>query len=186
MDHPDYLVSGDYDDMVQDSQGIIWIGANETGVWSFDPVAESFKHYLHEPGNSNSVSDDGTTSITVDKKGKVWIANYKGLDELDPRTENFKHFYHLNGDSSTISNSFVKRICTDDDDNLWIVTAAPGIDYFNSLTGKMIHHFNYGSTEFSTDKACSVSSGKNNNIWIGSTMPAEPHFICIIRITPFD
>jgi ligand-binding sensor domain-containing protein len=63
-------------------------------------------------------------------------------------------------------------VCSDEEGNLWIVTSAPGIDYFNPVTGKVMRHFDYGTKKTITSDANSgiygVSRGSNGNIWINS------------------
>jgi ligand-binding sensor domain-containing protein/two-component sensor histidine kinase len=172
-EHPDYLLSGFFNNMLQDANGILWISDSNSGIWSFDPLNESFQHYVHHSSDLNSLSDDQTSEIQIDKQGYVWIGNYKtGLDRFDPRSYTFKHYTHHQDDSASISNNYVKSICLDEDDNLWIATSSPGIDYFNTKTGKVTKHYSYGSKQKNKDDQNAgrygVYKGINGNIWIGS------------------
>ncbi|HYV93033.1 MAG TPA: two-component regulator propeller domain-containing protein [Chitinophagales bacterium] len=170
--HPDYLAPGVFNRMTMDRSGIIWIGDYNNGFYSFDPLTEKFVHYVHQRGNANSTSDNSNYDILADKIGNVWIATPIGLDELNPRTGVFRHFHHRAGDPSSIGNNFVTALCEDENNKLWIATSAPGIDYFDPVEGKVIKHFEYGSTFDFTSIAANefsrVTTGRNGNIWIGT------------------
>ena len=171
-EHSDYIMPGWFCGMDQDSSGVIWIGDSNAGIYSFDPLTEVFTHYVHQQGNENSLSADLIFGLVIDKGEHIWIPTVNGLNELNPHTGIFKHYFHKQGDSTTISNNSLMSICTDEKNNLWVLTISPGIDYFNPLTGKVMRHFNYGSTSLLTtdfySSGIQVDKGRNGNIWIGS------------------
>ncbi len=171
-EHSDYIMPGWFISMEEDSSGMFWIGDGNAGIYSFNPIAEKFTRYIHQPGNENSLSDDQILSIVIRKNGHIWIPTIQGLDELNPHTGIFKHYLHKQGDSTSISNNCVVSICEDEENNLWLMTASPGVDYFNPGTGKVMNHFIYGSASLVTSDLNSgtfaINQGKNGNIWIGS------------------
>src|SRR4030095_611931 len=171
-DHHDYIHPGWFTAMVQDSIGIIWIGDNANGFYSFDPVFEKFIHYNYEPGNENSLSNDAIRAIEVGAKNNIWIATANGLNEFNTLTRKFKKYFHADADPTTISNNKVSSVCRDEDGNLWVSTASPGVDHFNPETGKVMRHYSYGSTFLMTGDQNSgiyqINKGNNGNIWINS------------------
>src|SRR4030095_12532554 len=169
-DHPDYILPGWFTGMAQDSSGIFWISDNSNGIYSFDPAYEKFIHYKYEPGNKNSLSNDQAQGIVTGKKNKIWIPTTNGLNELNTVTGKFKCYYHKEGDSTTISNNFLTSACSDEEGYLWITTASPGVDYFNPETGKVIRHYNYGSSSLISEDVSAgtyqINRGHNGNILI--------------------
>jgi ligand-binding sensor domain-containing protein len=47
-----------------------------------------FVNYRHDLHNINSLADDFTEGLVVDKAGNVWIATKRGLDKLTPTQRN--------------------------------------------------------------------------------------------------
>jgi Signal transduction histidine kinase len=166
------ITTGYFYSLEQDARGLLWMNSQTHGIYSFNPVTGLFNNYRHEPNNTNSLADDQTTQLVIDKKGNIWIGTMNGLDKLEPATKQFTHFTAHEKRNEVISNNKVFSISIDEDDNLWLVTGSPGIDYFNTKTGKLIRHFDFGSSDNPGDDwqnhPYEVCRGKNGNMWIGS------------------
>ena len=157
----------------EDQKGLLWMNSESNGIYSFNPLTGLFVNYRSDPKSKNSLSNSQTTDLAVDKKGNVWIATVSGLDRLDPVTGSFTHYLHSEKGGPVISNNRIYSITIDEDDNLWLVTGSPGIDYFNTHTGKLIRHFEFGSSanpdqDYWSNHTYNVYTGKNGNVWIGS------------------
>jgi len=117
------LPSNYINDVFTDSQQRIWIGTEGSGLLMVDPDTQSFTHYLHEPGNPNSLSYNWIYAITEDKNGKLWIGTTGGgLNCFDPATGNFRQFKHSPVDKTTLSHNSVTEIYCDSQGRLWIGT----------------------------------------------------------------
>lgn len=166
------LTAGYFYSLEQDKNGLLWMNSESQGIYSFNPVTGKFVNYRHDPQTINSLADDLTTGLVTDKAGNIWIATFSGLDKLDPETKTFTHFKNINHVETNQGKNYVTAISIDEDDNLWMVTATPGIDYFNTKTGKLIEHFNFGSSSTPADDwqnhPYGANPGKNGNVWIGS------------------
>jgi len=166
------ITAGFYYSLEQDPGGLLWMNSETNGIYSFNPVSGLFYNYRSDLKNKNSLADDQTTMLATDKIGNIWIGTMKGLDKLEPRTKKFTHFVSGDAGGAGISNNKVYSVCIDEDDNLWLITGSPGIDYFDTKTGKVIRHFDFGSSDDPGDDfqnhIYEVSRGKNGNIWIGS------------------
>ena len=75
--------------IVQDDLGFMWFGTLN-GLNRFDGY--TFKIYLHERGNPNSLSGVDVDSLFKDRDGALWIGCEQALDRFDPKTETFIHF----------------------------------------------------------------------------------------------
>jgi signal transduction histidine kinase/ligand-binding sensor domain-containing protein len=166
------LAAGLFYSLVQDKNGLLWFNSENEGIYSFNPVTEKFIHYRNNTKDRNSLKDDLTQGLAVDKAGTIWIATQSGLDKLDPQTNTFTHITHERNEKTSISNNFISAITIDEDDNLWLVTAEPGLDYFNTQTQKLIQHFNFGSSSNPIEDwnihPYGANAGRNGNVWIGS------------------
>lgn len=167
------ITGGLFYSLEQDSKGLLWLNTETNGIYSFNPVTGIFYKYRNVPNNSNTLADDQTTQLVIDKKDNIWIGTMSGLDKLEPATKRFTHFTSGEKKDAGISNNKVYSVSIDEDDNLWLVTASPGIDYFNTKRGKLIRHFDFGSSDNPFDDywqnhLYGICSGKNGNMWIGS------------------
>ncbi len=167
------LSPGWFYSLVEDKNGLLWMNSESQGIYSFNPATGKFVNYRHDLHNINSLTDDLTTGLVADKAGNIWIATLSGLDKLNPGTKMFTHFKNLNHPEKNPVKNYVTAISIDEDDNLWMVTATPGIDYFNTKTGKLIQHFNFGSSstpyeDWQSPHPYGAYPGKNGNVWIGS------------------
>lgn len=74
--------------------GTVWLSSGGLGLINFDPTTENFKHYFHDPNNTNSVLRDAIWPIYVDRRGILWIMHSFGspppaIQWFDPKTEQF-------------------------------------------------------------------------------------------------
>ncbi|MBV8438283.1 MAG: hypothetical protein JOY95_12300 [Silvibacterium sp.] len=75
--------------IVQDDLGFMWFGTLY-GLNRFDGY--TFKVFVHEWDNPNSLSGVLVLSLFKDRDGALWIGCEQSLDRLDPKTETFTHF----------------------------------------------------------------------------------------------
>jgi len=159
--------------MKQDNNGILWLNSDNNGFYSFNPRSGNVIQYRHIPGNSNSLVDDITYDLCIDKNGIVWIATESGLDAYDSQHNIFHHFIHHVNDSTSVSNNSVLGLCLDDDNNLYMITDAGGIDHFNTSTGKVTNHFDNNPSEKPIGdlqiRTHHLSRGNNGILWISGT-----------------
>ncbi|WP_258543251.1 adenylate/guanylate cyclase domain-containing protein [Parvicella tangerina] len=87
-----------------DSQGNHWTGSAGGGLSKFNPIAIDgkttlkFEHYLNNPNNLNSLSNNTVLSIHEEPEGTLWIATYGGgLNKFDIDTEQFDVFTEEDG-----------------------------------------------------------------------------------------
>lgn len=120
----------------EDRIGNLWVGTRNNGLnkikrqsgHNADPV---FKHYFHNPNNSNSLSGNGIAVIHEDKTGILWIGTNKGLDKFDPVTEKFVRYQHDPDTPGSLSRGFVFSICEDRSGTFWIGTYGGGVNRYH-------------------------------------------------------
>ncbi|MCU0286269.1 MAG: PAS domain S-box protein [Acidobacteria bacterium] len=123
--------------IIQDCRGFMWFGT-QNGLNRYD--GNTFKVYVHNPKNPESLSLDLVISIYEDKSGLIWIGTLGGgLNRFDPKTEKFSHFKNNNTDSHSLSSNTVWTIAEDHTGNLWIGTDK-GVNKFDRKEGKFNHY----------------------------------------------
>jgi PAS domain S-box-containing protein len=112
--------------IAMDENGAMWIGASG-GLGRLDPGAEDFVHYLHDPKDPSSLSNDNVLCIHEDSRGTVWIGtNGGGLNKLDRTKGTFVHYLQADG----LPNNVVYGVLEDARGLLWISTNS-GISRFD-------------------------------------------------------
>ena len=121
--------------MIQDKNGLIWIGTND-GVVVFNPdelIRDRSKFtvlHVHSP-NRQLLSYDEVKVVFEDSKGRIWMGTTgRGLHLLE-RKENLaqSEFKHFGGDNG-LSNKTVQAILEDNNGDIWVSTES-GISRFN-------------------------------------------------------
>jgi len=108
----------------------LWTGTTH-GINIFNLKSETFRYYVHDPADTNSLSHQNVMNIYEDDKGFVWISTYGGgLNRFDPKTEKFLRFTESN---SGLPNNGVYGVLEDESGYLWMSTNN-GISRLNPST----------------------------------------------------
>jgi signal transduction histidine kinase/streptogramin lyase len=83
--------------VLEDRTGIVWVGNSGDGLYRYDPASGEWRHYLHDPDDPHSLSENTVASIHEDESGALWLATRGGLDRFDRETETFTHYRVQNG-----------------------------------------------------------------------------------------
>jgi signal transduction histidine kinase/ligand-binding sensor domain-containing protein/CheY-like chemotaxis protein len=125
----------------KDEKGGLWIGMWQGGVNYFDPVTKKVKHYLHDPANPKSLSDNNIFYILKDRKENIWIATWgNGLSKYNPETDDFTHYLHDPANPNSIGSSGVAVLMEDSNGNLWIGTELSGVDMLDPESNTFVHY----------------------------------------------
>jgi ligand-binding sensor domain-containing protein/signal transduction histidine kinase len=140
--------------IVQDDLGFMWFGT-QYGLNRFDGY--SFKVFVHEAGNQNSLSGVNVTALFRDREGTLWIGCEKFLDRMDPKRETILH-YPIPG---------VKYISQDRNGLLWLSTSS-GLYRLDPRThGIRIYAHNPSDPEsLHINEIRSAAEDRSGRIWI--------------------
>ena len=113
---------------VRDKYGFLWI-ATHNGLSRFDGL--SFKHYTHNPSDSNSLRSIWISDLLVDDTQLLWATTEYGICYYD---ENKDQFVYINKPTE-VQLVYKIPICKDYNNTVW-VAAEDGLKKLNSLTKK--------------------------------------------------
>ncbi|HZK07516.1 MAG TPA: two-component regulator propeller domain-containing protein [Bacteroidales bacterium] len=116
-------------DMLQDSDGMIWVGTNN-GLNIIDPVTHSIKIYRHDPQKSGSISNNTIYKIHKDRQGIIWLATLDGLNRYYPQGDTFSVFRN-NMPRKELATDRLFSIHEDSLGNFWLGTRGGGLEYFD-------------------------------------------------------
>ena len=111
----------------------LWIGTDGGGLNKFDQHTHKFTRYLHNTGNSNSISHNAIArnNIAEDKMGNLWIGTFNGLNKLDSSRTHFTSYFHDPYDASSISSNFIESLLIDKSGIMWVGSHWKGVDKFD-------------------------------------------------------
>jgi signal transduction histidine kinase/ligand-binding sensor domain-containing protein/AraC-like DNA-binding protein len=177
--------------VVVDSSGKVWIGCSSGGLHRFDPEAEKYVHYRHDPNNHHTMSSNLIWSLLVDQSGILWIGtDGGGLNKFDNEVEQFAHYRHDPNNPNSLSDNRIPSIYEDKAGTLWIGTWEGGINKFDRKTQQFTQykHDPHRPYSLSINSIQSIYQDKSDVLWIGtwqgglnkfnpqSTQFTHPHF----------
>ncbi|MGB5930406.1 MAG: two-component regulator propeller domain-containing protein, partial [Cyclobacteriaceae bacterium] len=90
------------------------IGTEDDGLVLFDRDTETFRYFLHKPGNPFSLSNDVINKIIEDKYGNLWVGTWKGgACRFDLETETFTCYDAAPGEPGKLQNPVVRSLLED-------------------------------------------------------------------------
>ncbi len=113
----------------EDNTGRLWVGTNNSGLFTLDSDRKSFTYYKHDQNSQTSISNNLILAITPDTSGVVWIGTDSGLNKYIPESDSFETYTEQNG----LPNEVVYGIVGDIKGNLWLSTNM-GISRFDPKT----------------------------------------------------
>ena len=161
---------GRIDNLVEDQNGILWIADNES-LTGFNPEAQTFKRYTHEPNNPNSLSHKRIIHIEIDNEGIMWLSTVGGgLNRFDPKTEQFTHYHHDISDPQSLSSDAVVEVLEDEHGIFWVATFGGGLNKFDSKTNQFIRYQPnpYLLDSLGDHRISSLFKDESNTLWVGT------------------
>jgi diguanylate cyclase (GGDEF)-like protein len=149
------------------SGGTLWIGTKDAGLSRLDTSSGAVTSYRHQPGDAESLSDDGVFAI-VEGGGSLWVGTDGGLVRLDPASGKFQRI----GDEDPNADAGAGRIRAlrfDRDGRLWVGTYAglgrlePGSDRL-----RRYRHDASDASSLSHDRVRTILEDAAGRLWIGT------------------
>ena len=79
--------------ITEDANGLLWLGNQTGGLTSFDPRQNQFRHYRHQPGQTDSLSHNDVRALFVDRSNRLWVGTYGGgLNVLSEDRQTFRRY----------------------------------------------------------------------------------------------
>ncbi len=180
---PHSLSSDVISKLAEDPQGNLWVGTGAFGLEGnglnrFDPAAQTFTRFTHNPDDPASLASDNISGIYPAADGTLWIATGgyslegSGLDHLDPASGKIVH-YTNNPDisSSLASDNLISMIGDADSGLLWVGTWQDGLDVMQLSQPGVFHHFKNNPLvpeSISPNTIWSLCLDRSGILWAGS------------------
>ncbi|HPM31593.1 MAG TPA: two-component regulator propeller domain-containing protein [Chryseolinea sp.] len=158
--------------IVEDNQGMIWVGTDHGGINVIDKKKKSVTYILTNAEDNRSLSQNSITSLYKDYEGIIWVGTYKkGACYYHENIVRFPLFRHEDK-LSTVGLHFddMNRFAEDDKGNLWLGTNGGGLVYFDrqNNTYKQYHHNPADPNSLSNDVIVSMCIDSDKVLWVGT------------------
>ena len=157
--------------IAQDKYGFMWFTRGLKGLQRYD--GKELKSYMHDPLDSNSLSDNYIECLVIDSENIFWIGTFgSGLDRFDPSTKKFTHFRHNDKDVSSLSNDTITALLVDRSGDVWIGSYG-GLDLLDKKTGKFTHfvHKPGDPESLSNNEVRIIYEDRAGTLWVGCGIP---------------
>ena len=163
---PKSLSFSDVNSFTEDKAGNLWIGTNGGGLIYFDRKNGTFKNYLHNPANSNSLTNNVVVCLYLDHSQKLWIGTYfGGLDCFDGKT--FKHYKHNDALPGSISEDRICAITETGDNRLLVGTLSAGFNVLDNTTQTFTHYiYNPRENAIHSNYVSKILVDSHKNWWV--------------------
>ena len=150
----------------EDSEGVLWVGTRD-GLNRFDRKSNSFKRYLHDNNDPQSIGHNFVySSIYEAKNGKLWLGHYGGgFSILDKITDQFESYQFIPNNRNSLSDNIVFSFYEDPQGFIWIGTNNK-LNRFDPQT-KTFKHFGI-SEGLPNDVIYGILPDKKGNIWLST------------------
>jgi ligand-binding sensor domain-containing protein len=167
-----------------DRAGELWVGTEDAGLnrltdlsgtgrqdtCAGDHTTASFRHYLCDTLDLQSLSNDYVRDILEDQSGHLWVATAGGLNRMDRATGTFVHCLHSPADSASISTDDTSRLFEDRAGGLWLTTNNQGVDYCSPKHQRFrqYRHDPNNSNSLDDEDIRTVYEDASGVLWVGT------------------
>jgi len=144
---------GDIWNMLQDSNGNVWLGTVMGGVIRYD--GKTFTRYTDREGLSNN----RVWSSFKDKSGRLWFGTEGGLNMYGGNR--FTHYTKKQG----LKDDYITSLLEDQSGNIWIGYMTGGVTRYD---GSTFTHMTEREG-LSSNQVTSIFEDKSGNIWLGTS-----------------
>ncbi len=168
-----------------DARGELWIGTGK-GLFKYDLSTRSFIHFLHDPADPASVSDNSIRALSPGLSGKLWIGTSKGMDWYEPKTGQFFRFSANLPATCSIDSVPVSAVLEDRNNNLWINTSS-GLLKFDLRTNcyQRFVHNSFDPQSLSNNTLYGILLDAEGGVWIGTRNGANRYDAKLHRFRHF-
>lgn len=133
------LLDCNYSSVEEDGNGNLWLGSNN-GLWKVTLKTEKVHHFLNNPADPNSLSNNNISDLFIDVEKNLWIGtDGGGLNKLDT-LGNYTRYLNSEENEGSISNNNIVSIDQDLAGDIWVNTYK-GLDKLNTKTSEFTHYY---------------------------------------------
>ena len=145
--------------IIQAQDGALWIGT-DVGLFRYDPVNGDISEWRHDPGDPNTLAQNGVWALYQDNRGNIWVTHFgNGISLM---TLNPFDSYRAGGAGEAASALLMDRA-----GDLWLGTPNSGLPRYENATlgnkNRQDHPLEHVISSISA-----LVENRHGNLWIGT------------------
>jgi signal transduction histidine kinase/ligand-binding sensor domain-containing protein/DNA-binding response OmpR family regulator len=166
---PPALRTSQITSILQDRDGVIWIGTFINGLFKLDTNGVC-TNYQYDRGDQGSIGGNYIYTLTEDPLGNIWVASDGSLSCLKKGAKTFTRYTQNQDDESSLTSNIVTEVFFDKNDRMWVGTRFGGVNIYDP--GKYpFKHFKYSNRDqgsLSNNTVTSFQEEKNGDFWVAT------------------
>jgi ligand-binding sensor domain-containing protein/two-component sensor histidine kinase len=160
-------------DFLDDNNGTIWFGGENTGLLKYDKNADSFTNIKYQSTSEYGLHyDQAIFSFFKDREGNIWIDTDLGMNIFNPHLQQFKYLNQNTEQPPTHLAANITSIFESSKKDIWVSTWGNGVFKYDS-NFVFQKNYVYDSTNASSfgeplNRAWTFGEDDKGKIWIGS------------------
>jgi PAS domain S-box-containing protein len=158
--------------LIEDRDGLIWVGTWTNGLSLLDPRTEAFVSLYPDPNDPLAIPGAAVPGLWADPDGSLWlgILGGGGLVQVVPGRGVVRRYLHVAEDPASLSHNFVQFITRDRAGTLWVATQGGGLNRLRA-DGTGFDHFRHDpedAASISSDFLLHLHADSDNTLWIAT------------------
>lgn len=152
-----------------DSEGLLWIATERTGIWSWNPQRERFRHYEHSRNVRSYYAD--TLALVQEHDGQLWIKmNNYGFGYYDRDNDSIIPLSNVKEEKDSRFVNGVACFEVDRTGVLWMSTAARGLERVTVITPRLdvVVPPSRSQDQLSASEVRALYRDRKDNIWVAT------------------
>ena len=145
-----------------DQQGRLWIATSFHGLFRYDPLRKTTRHYRHQADNLNSLSADTIYGLALDDNDKLWIGTGSGLNQLDLKNDVITRLEHPSPLIDDLLKTTITALHIDSQGMVWAGTMDKGALRFNPKNNQ------FTPVDIGNEPIFDIFADSANLIWFGT------------------
>lgn len=125
-------------DMLEDSQGNLWLGTQNEGLLHWDRTSGQVSVYRHESSNAQSVAGDEIAAMFQDRTGTMWIATpIDGVSKVELNSGDFRRVSLDTRLGNELADNKIAAIFNGPNQMLWLGALGGTISSYDPKSGQI-------------------------------------------------
>jgi signal transduction histidine kinase/ligand-binding sensor domain-containing protein/CheY-like chemotaxis protein len=165
------LSSNELRSLVEDADGMIWIGTDHGGINIVNKKDFSVSLITHDPSDARSLCDNSITRLYSDDQGFIWAGTFKrGISYYHKSQYIFKSYRVVPEFKNTSGFNDINNFVEDGLGNIWIGTNGGGLFYYdrNKNTYRQYIHDPSDPSSISSNVIIGLTLDRKDRLWVGT------------------